>query len=239
MTEKNRYPFRCPNCGNWYTPLPDVDEECPQCVSRSHAPHHKTGIIDCHFGQASATYSEQCMAEILGQVTTTRDNAQRELDRGNLRDDTLLRVEERFSDVERSMREVPEIMHWAGVMEMPGMAGDPAVARYKDVTALEDLVKMSRRPQSDLDTLRRSISLCKEMETELGQVMAELRLAMTQLRRRASEQPQEKPIVVKRNGRKPWTTVQKAEASRRAKQAAAERKSAREPQAAGIAAEGV
>lgn len=236
MTEKSTRPFCCANCGNWYTPIPNFEDECLACVTKSHTPHHKTGIVDCHFGQRSATYSERRMAELLAQVTAARDSTQRDAAKANLRSETLLNAEERFSRVERVMRELPEIILWAGVMEMPGMAGEPATARYKDMTALEDLVSNSRRPQSDLDVLKRSVSVCKGIEIEVGQIMAELRVAMTELRRHAASPTAERQVAPKAKGKKYWTPERRLAASLRAKQAAADQRSAREPTTAGMAA---
>ena len=237
-------PFLCPNCGNWYTPIPEFKGQCRQCVMGTHAPHHKTGLIDCHFGQESSTFSERRMVETMNLVvglparlsslaaginTATTSIAVNEL---------LLEAERLFSGTEKAMRGIGEVMSWAGVMELPGQADATPAARFKDLASIEEMAGNSRRPPEDVATLKRSVAICKEIEDELTNKMAEIRVAMNEVRRMATSwgspqalQPIERGIpamaqqkaVLPRKGRRTakqlaYTQRQREEAVQRRKQ---------------------
>ncbi len=182
-------PFQCSKCGNWKTPLPlDADDECPDCVSESHAVHPRTGTYDCHYRHSTATHSEQRMAKNLISLefaVQTIKNSQ-----------SLIEAEVALSDAERIERDVPEALAWSDVFELPGLRGASPSARFKNYDAMQDLVFNKRRPESDLVLLQRSRRLCEEMAQDVPVLMAEARTAIIGIRNpetKSSSTPERSP----------------------------------------------
>lgn len=184
-------PFKCPNCGNWYTPIPEFKGQCRGCVMGLHSPHIRTGIIDCHSGQESSTYSEIKMTETLETIRAARNGAQAMVRaiREALADDQVselaLQAEKVFSGAEKTHGGVPDFLRWAGVFELPGQSDQPGATRYKDMGAMEELVGMNRRPPEDVATLKRSVTICGEIAEEIASAVAEARVAIGEVRRAA------------------------------------------------------
>lgn len=192
-------PFRCSKCGNWYTPVPPAEGVvCFMCDSGSHAPHQKTGVIDCHFGHKSATPSEVKMAELLALCERAQRQAQGAESRimgshtRKQADDIVAEAEKVFAQAELAQGDMANIITWASVMELPGMKGERATARFKNIDAIEDLVANNRRPPEDLQTLRRSDKICREMAVEVAGVMADARIALGRMRATSWTEPEPK-----------------------------------------------
>lgn len=164
-------PFKCSNCGNWYIKVP-TKGECWSCVEDKHGRHLTTGVVDCHFGQQSATPSEMRIAEVL-QVCQRATQVFSD----------LAKAEQAFAAAEMAESQIPDILKWAGVMEMPGQQASKFQERYKTVESLRLLVEDSRRPPEDVETLERSIAVCEKMAHKVPALMARARLAIGQARR--------------------------------------------------------
>lgn len=187
-------PYKCGNCGNWYIKLPMPDDVmCRMCNEGTHAPHPKTGIVDCHWGQTSPTPSEIKMVELLNlcQSAVQEEVAavariQRSKDMDGIRA-VVSQVEQVFSRAELAHSTMPEILRWAVVLELPGMAGASQAARFKHIDAVRDLVATNRRPPEDLAMLERSERVCREIADEVPVVLSEARMALNQARKAAQE----------------------------------------------------
>jgi hypothetical protein len=154
-------PFQCDKCKNWYTPITLSENTfCMLCAEGTHAEDPTTGVIDCHFGQFTATLSERNVATAHNKAIAARDNP------GDA---------ELLAQAEAEILNLPEYMEWAGVMEMPGMKGERRDRRFKSIDALVELVDGNRRPESDLLVLKRSVKNCKEMAAEIPGILAEAR----------------------------------------------------------------
>mgnify|MGYP001600438353 FL=1 len=154
-------PFLCSKCGNWYAPVPRYDPAtgehfvCYTCQEKKHAGNPKTGVVDCHAFDESATMSERLVAEALIKaeaVANTKD---------------LPLAEKALKDAETAGEKVPEAVKWAGVFELPGRKNDRQEDRFKGYEVVEKYVEQHRRPESDLITLQRSIKNCREMAEQL------------------------------------------------------------------------
>ncbi|MDA1188802.1 MAG: hypothetical protein O2854_03885 [Chloroflexi bacterium] len=182
-------PFQCSKCRNWYTPIPVSEEDyCWSCREGKHAPHHKTGVIDCHFGQTSSTPSE---IKMVGIVATIKD-AITAVEGGDIRS-----AEVAFALAEKARGEVTDVVRWATVMEMPGTLGESSTTRFKNIDALIALVADKRRPPEDLAMVRRTMRFCDEMAAEIPLLMADLRTNIGALRASVQgESKTEKKVAV-------------------------------------------
>lgn len=186
-------PFRCPNCGNWHIAVPPRDgSTCWECEESHHARHQKTGVVDCHFGHKSATQSEIRMflaLQACGRAEQDAIHASEAIRQGQTAEEVaqeLSLAEESFAKAEAAQAGMAEVLRWAGVMEMPGLAGESFPKRFKTIEALELLVGESRRPPEDLADLRRSLQVCTEMADEVPGLLARARVAIGQTRQAAS-----------------------------------------------------
>lgn len=199
-------PFLC-KCGNWHIKVPVFDEQtkepmiCIQCAEGTHTPHIKTGAIDCHFGFQSATLSERQMGESVLRATNALTVAKEGLaavakanDQAATQD-ILTKAELVMAGATLAQAKVAEALHWAGVMEMPGTAGEPNSKRYKNEEALSLMVMENRRPPEDLATLRRSIRVCNEMAAEVTSLYGEASRAMQTLRESVASKRFGPPVV--------------------------------------------
>jgi hypothetical protein len=183
-------PFQCSNCKNWYTPAPSKDNEygCMYCADGTHTPHHKTGVIDCHFGQESSTRSETILAQVCVALDAANKEATGLLEKvraATVMDTVLsavMRVESLQVEAEAEYRKVPDAMTWAGVFELPGMAGEAPEKRFKSLSALAELARNNRRPRTDVETLERSVRVCGELQEEASGLMAGVRAMVTEVR---------------------------------------------------------
>ena len=174
--------WKCPNCFNWYIQLSIAEgEACQACAEGRHAQPTRGREVDCHWGHGTPTHSEIKMteleAEIVSAVVLAHDAS---------KDPTKVRLgkaEVVFAKVEMAVNaDMPQVLSWAGVMEMPGMQGEVSSARFKNIEAMEELVRDSRRPTEDLDVLRRSVKNCDEIASRIPEMMAELRIAIGEAR---------------------------------------------------------
>ena len=212
-------PFKCSQCGNWYiaVSVPE-DVACLMCMGGSHTPHPKTGLVDCHFGQESATPSEVKMMMLLALCQGARDASTRalvEVQRSTGIDSVkavMARVERTYAEAEQGHTEMPEVLRWASVFEMPGMDGAPRAARFKDLDAMQELANTFRRPIEDVTMLRRSEKVCREIATEVSSVMSDASIGLGQARQAAQawKAPQDVPMpenVPSTRKRKPRASV--------------------------------
>ena len=185
-------PFKCGNCGNYYTPLvmPD-DVMCRWCQEGKHSPHPKTNTVDCHWGQASSTRSEMRMVQVLdavkaagGSIAATVDPIHKAPTQVAVTS-LLTKAETAFVQAERLVASVPEIVRWAGVFEMPGRTDEAPEDRFRSVEAIQKMVKDNRRPPEDVADLERSIKICTALADEVPPLMAEARVAIGQARQAA------------------------------------------------------
>lgn len=184
--------FQCPKCNNWYVPVPVKDGAfCFACDGGQHAPHQRTGVVDCHFGHESATAAEIRMAGIVERVSaavkaigTSASGMAAAPDRASVTA-LLTKAETVFAQAEKAMTDVPETLRWAGVLEMPGMSGEAPTTRFKSIETVEELVRNNRRPPEDLAMLRRSVRTCNALADDLPGLMAEARVAIGQARHAA------------------------------------------------------
>ena len=185
----NTRPYLCGKCGNWYSPHPPMDgSPCRFCVTGTHTPHIKTGVVDCHFGEKSSHPSERRMAEIVTRVETINTSLSK-ASAGILQasvmgevTDIMTLAERDFAAAEKMEKEIPEILRWAGVMELPGLVDADANQRFKNIDAMQELVKQKRRPPEDLEELVRSTKLVTMMADEVPSLMASIRIAIGQVR---------------------------------------------------------
>lgn len=194
-------PFLCANCGNYYVEVDVKDKDgrvlskdeykCLQCADNKHAVHPRTGKIDCHWGQASASASEAGMTKTLTAVitskgkieklikdvaaSTTKEQANLALDAGEAESAAVLSAE----------RSVAELMRFAGVMEMPGKRGDDFSERFKTLEQVEQFIKIGRRPQEDADVLKRSLKNCADLQVDIEREVGRAKILVQQLRERA------------------------------------------------------
>lgn len=190
-------PFKCGKCKNWYAPVPldEPDHVCLLCLDNRHTPHPKTGEIDCHivtgYRHMTATFSEIKMTETLEGVrgaSVTVLAAVGAAKRAGTRDgaaSALGGAETAFAEGERLQGQVAEYQTWAGVKEMPGTKGFANERRFKDISAIEGLVKNNRRPPEDLKVLNRSIKNCEAIATDITAAMSEVRIAIGAVREAA------------------------------------------------------
>lgn len=184
-------PFICSKCGNWYLKIQmPANTMCRACSEGKHA-RNAAGIIDCHWGETSPTPSEIKMATLLASCQKARDTAvnalatireSKDLDAVKV---SLSSVEQTFAKAELLQSEIPEILRWAVVLELPGMQAEPMTARFKHIDAVRELVGSSRRPPEDLAMLERSDNLCHEIAAEVPALLAEARIALGQARQEA------------------------------------------------------
>lgn len=205
-------PYQCSKCANWYVAIPvGPDDFCIQCDRGTHAAHPKTGVIDCHFGEKSPQPSEIGMATLLLTLEATKSKM--ESSRVGIEKAGSLDVVKKLLSaseglilmVDREQAKVPDLIRWAGVFEMPGMAGSAPTARFKSTDVLEDMVMKNRRPQSDLDDMRRSIGNCNDMAEKVSEKIGEIRASLFDVRKTADAWvPPAKPIepVYKQTKRK-------------------------------------
>lgn len=185
-------PKKCSMCGNWLTPIPmPEDVMCKSCAEGRHAVNRTTGLYDCHWGQTTSTPSEIKMATFHGFVQSVQAKAQgavATIEKAMSEEDVskaLSEAETLLAQVERGMADIPNILQWAGVKEMPGLADAESTARFKSIEAIEDLVKNKRRPTSDLEELRRSVKNCTIMADEIPSMASQARMSLAQVRRAA------------------------------------------------------
>ena len=158
------------------------------CANKSHAPHLTTGVVDCHFGQESSTQSEIVMAEVCETLGRARDLVKKALAEISLARSIpqvvtcSAEAERAISMAETAYARVPDALTWAGVTELPGMAGESNQKRYKSIEALTELVRNNRRPPTDLATAQRSLLLCGEMAKEAHGLIGEVRSAATEIK---------------------------------------------------------
>lgn len=197
-------PFQCPKCLNWHTPIPMPEGMmCRWCAEEKHARHPKTGEYDCHWGLITSTQSEVKIMQANGRINEAATECQRliqVIESATEKEqviDVLKRAEVAFALAERAHGEVGEILRWAGVMEMPGMAGEPSSKRFKSVEAIEVMVADNRRPPTDLTTLQRSVKICNEIANEIPERIAEARVSIGQVRQSAQDWRQKAPLYVK------------------------------------------
>lgn len=200
-------PFKCGNCGNWYAPVPlqDPSHVCLLCLEGKHAPHNRTGLIDCHivpgYRHESATHSEIKMTEALWAVQASvreGQNALVAIKKASGRDGVeaaLKRAERAFADAEKEHRQMSEYLRWAGVLEMPGTKSMANERRFKDLGVIESLVKDNRRPPEDRATLSRSIRNCDDISKDIGDAMVEARMVIGQARQAAMAWAQAENVV--------------------------------------------
>lgn len=185
-------PFKCGQCGNWYTPVPmPEDLMCLKCAEGKHAVNAKKGTYDCHWGHTTATTSEVQMAELrqrvqsvyelVGQTATALDRAE-DFDTVTA---ALTHMEQSFAQLEKVLGGMPEILRWAGVKTMPGLKGSPNNRRFLGLEAVENLVGDNRRPQTDVDDLKRSIKTCAGIAGSITDMVATVRVAVSRVRRQA------------------------------------------------------
>ncbi len=178
--------FQCNNCSNWYTTVPLKDgQECLLCAEKAHAPHQKTGVIDCHFGHKSASASEAILARIERTFEAAKNKAW---------EGPLLPAEEAFARAKAEMPKVADAVSWAGVFEMPGRKGDAFSARYRSFDQMNDLVQTNRRPPEDLEDVRRSMRNCDEMKQRIELLNQETLEALITLRMAAKAESGE-PVL--------------------------------------------
>lgn len=197
-------PFKCGQCGNWFTPVPmPEDMMCRVCAEGKHSVN-KAGTYDCHWGHVTATPSEIKMATLFQQAESTRariEQAGRDIERAKVHvavTSALNDAEQSFAQLERGMGALSEILRWAGVKEMPGLRGEANEDRFKSLSAIEDMVRNGRRPRSDVDELQRSIKACNGMADELAGAMASVRVVLAGVRRDAEHWTpplSEKPVL--------------------------------------------
>jgi hypothetical protein len=193
-TDTMTRPFLCGKCGNWYTPVPVPEgESCRSCDWELHARDTVTDVFDCHFGHQSATLSEVDIMHLQNRVGEVSTNAQAVLDAiekgSTLRivTETLKTAETEFAKAELGItNDIPEIIRWAGIKELPGMAGEAPTHRFKSMEAIELLVADKRRPHSDLEELQRSVKVCNAVASEIPGAMSDARMLLS-LARRAAE----------------------------------------------------
>ena len=185
-------PYLCPNCRNWYTPVPHgPDIVCYQCADGTHAVNPKTGKFDCHAFDSSATASERKLAEAALAVESSIRAIQQagaNIDRATTPDRVLALVKEAetaFAVVETVQRGLAEALRWAGVFELPGRKDARPEDRWKGIDVLRTMVRENRRPKEDLDRMERSIAVCADMEREIMEQVAEARSGVTALRMKA------------------------------------------------------
>jgi len=94
-------------------------------------------------------------------------------------------LEQSFAKAELAQAEMPEILRWSTVMELPGMVGSPRAARFKTIEAIEELVGDNRRPPEDLAMLQRSGKVCAEIAAEIPALLSEARISLGQARQMA------------------------------------------------------
>lgn len=196
-------PFECENCRNWYI---QVSEEggCIACLDGKHALHQRTGVIDCHFGQESVHPSERRMAEIHNAIAAALLTARSSGD--------LIAAENALAEAERAERAIPDVLTWAGVLELPGMAGESRTVRFKSMDAIQELVNNNRRPPEDLKLLQRATTVCREMADEIPTLMAQLRMAIGEARSQAmSGEKTEETTEEKTDG---WARARAAKAAK-------------------------
>ena len=219
-------PSLCPNCGNWHTPVTVPDGVvCGLCAEGAHVPHLKTGVIDCHFGQESATPSEVKMAGFLALCNIAWYKAQRTTERirHSVKDrEELGRVlgeaEQVFAQVELNQADVPNVITWASVMEMPGLKGESASKRFKNLDALRELAGNSRRPREDVTTMERSDKVCREMAAELPVLVSNARLALAEARQAAQEWKMPEPPMAEPRRLTPAERMARARAAKKSRQ---------------------
>jgi len=187
-------PFKCPQCLNWFTPVPmPEDMMCATCADGKHAVN-KVGLIDCHWGHVSATPSEIRMAVLWNTAKTVAEKD----GLGGAKSESavtaiLADMERDVALLERGMADIPEIIRWSSVKEMPGMKDAFGSRRFKTLEALEELVEEKRRPQTDVDEVRRSMKTCSLLADEIPEMVAAARMALGQMRRDVEAwQPTEK-----------------------------------------------
>lgn len=195
-------PFQCVNCRNWYTPLPtDPNLMCRMCAEGLHAAHSKTGIIDCHWGQTSSTPSEIGMATVAFQAQAALEACKQATSA-----ESLAKASSAVAQAEQANARVPELIRWAGVMEMPGKRDEAPEARYLGTDAIAGRVNIHRRPPEDLEMLKRSIRICGELGAEIQGLMAQARAALGAARQPVSTSVEATP-------KDTWTPERRKKAS--------------------------
>jgi hypothetical protein len=177
-------------CGNWYTPLPkEPDDACIHCIEGKHAVHPKTGVVDCHFMEMTTTPSERSLQELSLELTEARRTVEA-LPEGIQATRTqagvtsaMMQAEHLLARVEQRMQDVPRMLTWAGVKEMPGLRDGAPSQRFKNIDGISELVKQYRRAPSDMEEMTRSMKVCNEIASEFPGLMAEIRIGVNQVRR--------------------------------------------------------
>jgi len=194
-------PFKCPKCGNWHTPIPmPEDTMCRSCAEGRHAVNAKTGLYDCHWGHMTSTPSEIRMATFHAFLQSVQGKAQGAvsiIEKATSEEavgGALSEVETLLAQVERDMAEIPTILRWAGVKEMPGRRDADAEDRFKSIEAIEALAKNRRRPQSDVDVLHRSVRTCTMLADEIPTLVSGVRMSVSHVRRAAESWRAPEPI---------------------------------------------
>lgn len=185
-------PYLCLNCKNWYIPLQmEEGDTCRSCELGLHAVPERTGVVDCHFGEATPTPSEIEMVEIDTRVARALMIAQDAVKKhsiGSLRD-----AEEALVEVEALVNQrIPEVIRWSAVKEMPGLVGEDPSMRFKSIEAIEELVSNNRRPRTDLELVRRSMKTCAEINSGIPTQLVEIRTTMNEARSKTTTPAPEK-----------------------------------------------
>lgn len=181
-------PFICSNCRNWHVRVPMPEGfMCRLCAERKHAAHPRTGVIDCHWGMKSATPSEIKLAIILETVESSLENITgciptiREAEAAEVAQQVMGTAKSAFANAQQAERGVGEAVQWASVFEVPGMLGEPNEKRFKSFEVLQSLVKMNRRPVSDVEELERSVKTCNELANQITGLMPKLQYALEEV----------------------------------------------------------
>ena len=193
-------PYQCQNCKNWYMPL-QLDEGvvCISCARGLHAipeTGNHPGVVDCHFGETTPHPSEIRMVEIDAQVSRAVLLAQDAVRLHNIA--SLRQAEDALAEVEQIVtQQVPEVLTWASVKEMPGLVGENPSMRFKNLDALQELVSNNRRPVTDIEEIRRSIKTCAEINSGIPSQVAEIRTTLAEARSLTTTpvEPEKEPVT--------------------------------------------
>ena len=184
--------FLCEKCANWYVevPLPE-GEVCLSCLTGKHAPHHRTGVIDCHVGHMTPTHSEVGIAKValfIKEAVTGLQKRSATIARQTTAEavaNILRDAELAFASIEVEQHKVDNLLKWSGVFEMPGTQGLDNERRFKSIEVVEKLAKENRRPPEDVTVLRRSVRNCEAMASDLAPLVASASVALASVRQAA------------------------------------------------------
>jgi len=187
-------PFQCVQCHNWYIAVPmEADTFCVECDQKKHAIHPSKGTYDCHWGHMSAVRSEIDMALLLNQIAEVEFRAGLDLtaiQEARTKEEVtsiLTNLEQALAKMERDAKNAPNIVTWAAVKELPGTQGESPKVRFKHIDAIADLVANNRRPQTDMEELRRAMTVCAAMAEDAVAAQVQARMAANEVRRAAMD----------------------------------------------------